>query len=1739
MGFPLSSRLTFAAAATIGAVGCANTQPDAPEATSEVTKAVTGGPKGMFLHGQQRLAPGESVKPFSHPPGAHLQYFGGRIVSNAQVVQVIYGSGNYIPEVLSTGTPSKASFYQGVLNSAYVDWLTEYNTTGQGPPTSNQTLGRGSFSQQVTITPSAANNGTVIDDNQIQNELSAQIAAGNLPAPTHDAAGNNNTYYAIDFPHGKIITLGGAASCQVFCAYHGTIANAGGQGEIYYGVHPDFQPGSGCEFGCGAAATQFGNYTQVASHELIETMTDPEVGLATVFGPPLAWADFVFSEIGDICNDQNGQVVGGDGVTYDVQTEFSNSVNDCIVTNPLATPLTVTNPAETCRGSSSTATVTAFGGSGRFTSPVTLSLSAVTPLTSTITASFSPNPIPTPSPNGSNSAMTVSTTNTTPGGNYQLTVHGAANISTDAFSQFTVRAAAPAAPNPTSPANGADGVPATATFTWSTVPETTSYHVAVFDGDSCGGPAVRSFDTSGTTVTIPDAQALTAFHTFSWTVNANNACGPSAASACFHFRTASCSDPQELITNGGFENGFGSWSIDATIPPVVLSGAHTHSGAKAAAIGTFDGFVEPLGDAQISQTLTFVPGSQPKLSFWEWPLTTDIVIFDQQYVRVQPISPPGPVVVLMNEARNDQTFILRQFDMSQFAGMTVKLIFGVHQDGFGDITGMFIDDVSVTSQNCGPPDFKITLAPSTAEACAGTSASYTVGVASVNGPNFTSQVNLAASGLPAGATASFAQNPIGPGQTTTLTINTTRPTAGTTFTVNVVGTAVTPPPDGTRTTSATLLVDPNAPNAPETISPRNGEVNTPRRPTLSWTAPFIPESATAGSSSVAGTGTSTRTTDTSSMLASAGAQFMWQLAGPTSPKSSTQSGAAMVTPVNGSQVNQVNSNGAAQAVTPFAFGTATYHLQIATDSAFSHIVVDTTTSTNSFTVGTDLAIATQYFWRVAAVNACGTSPFSATASFIVGACFEGWSTSAAFPMAEGPLQETVIGANNKLYVIGGAFGLGLVRLDQTWVFDPQSGTWTRKADIPAPGLGTNFGSAARIGNQIYLFGGVSSAGQVTSFAWRYDIAADAWTRLHDLPIANFGSAVGAINGKIYLAFGTGFINQTWQYDPATDTYTRKADAPFVPQTFRLHGAVFAGELHAFAGGFGGTAHAIYNAASDSWHNGPLMPTGVTDPAVDVFAGKIYVVGGRPAVLTQVFNPATNTWSQAAPVTGPGTTTGIDNTGGAAVGPAFYLVGGFNGSDGQNNVFRLHGCTLGALSSATLVPFVSDGNGKTTGIFNERSSLLIDNSVSGAPMSVSCFLYGTGGDVLGSDTFQVAPNELKTVADVVRALSHTTGVQNKIGSVAVFGTEVFHGMASLVNNVSSDPAIEDGASITGTLSGYVSTVGTAGYLTQTAFTNASASTSVVTVTAYASTGGSTPVAGTVLFVPPRGMANFTDIVKKLGLDATFSGQLSWTASAPMVVMARDVGKSSTTKNFSGIEPAHTAADASSNVGVAYVEDTADFSTNLEISNPGQITANVTVRFVDTSDASGGSTGVEHSRDIPIAINSDQPIANIVRWAQDDTSTSPSGKHGFLVVTTPQGITAQARITDNSSKDFVVPEGNTAISSGFSPLLVRVEPLPFSQLGMANTTPISTTRFAVSNPGSSPVTVVVTGFNSSGSVAGTLTLNLAADGQYFTANLGAAMNLPAAFVGWLTVQSSGPVLVYNHRLTGDGGASVPVH
>ena len=362
---------------------------------------------------------------FSAPAGAHLTYYGGRVVSSAQVVIVLWGTGSYLPQVSSTVSPSMATFYQGVLNSAYVDWLSEYNTTVAGG--TSQTIGRGSFLQQATITPSTS--ASTVDDSTIQSELVAQINAGHLPAPVTDAAGNVNTIYMIYFPHGKTITQGGSSSCVAggFCAYHGTLTRNGQH--LYYGVMPDMQAGSGCDTGCGGS-TPFGNYTSVSSHELVETITDAEVGLAMTTGPPLAWYDNTNGEIGDICNAQQGTIVGSDGVTYVVQKEFSNVANDCIVSRAVAGSdfsISVSPPSVSIAlGNSGTATVSTTTTSG---SAETVALSVIG-LPAGVTGSFSPSSITS----GQSSTLTLTVSSGASAASSTYTVTGTAASGTHAAS---------------------------------------------------------------------------------------------------------------------------------------------------------------------------------------------------------------------------------------------------------------------------------------------------------------------------------------------------------------------------------------------------------------------------------------------------------------------------------------------------------------------------------------------------------------------------------------------------------------------------------------------------------------------------------------------------------------------------------------------------------------------------------------------------------------------------------------------------------------------------------------------------------------------------------------------------------------------------------------------------------------------------------------------------------------------------------------------------------------------------------------------------------------------------------------------------------------------------------------------------------------------------------------------------------------------------------------------------------
>lgn len=249
---------------------------------------------------------GDALVSAAAPAGSHLTYYGGPVLANVKVWTVFWNS----------SVPNQAnlnSFYSTITSSAYFSWLSEYNTP-------SQTIGLGSLGGSVVDTGAPA--GSTITDTQIQTELSRLMSAGLLPP------NDGNNLYMVHFPAGVSIKQGTSTSCVQFCAYHGTYVRGGKN--AYYGVIPDLS--GGCASGCGSN-TKLNNTTSVSSHELIEAVTDPAVGIAQNLAAPLAWYDNTNGEIGDICNGQQGSVAG-----YTIQLEFSNQANACIATKSAAPP---------------------------------------------------------------------------------------------------------------------------------------------------------------------------------------------------------------------------------------------------------------------------------------------------------------------------------------------------------------------------------------------------------------------------------------------------------------------------------------------------------------------------------------------------------------------------------------------------------------------------------------------------------------------------------------------------------------------------------------------------------------------------------------------------------------------------------------------------------------------------------------------------------------------------------------------------------------------------------------------------------------------------------------------------------------------------------------------------------------------------------------------------------------------------------------------------------------------------------------------------------------------------------------------------------------------------------------------------------------------------------------------------------------------------------------------------------
>jgi hypothetical protein len=184
-----------------------------------------------------------------------------------------------------------------------------------------------------------------------------------------------------------------------------------------------------------------------------------------------------------------------------------------------------------------------------------------------------------------------------------------------------------------------------------------------------------------------------------------------------------CSD---LIVNGGFESD-AAWQLPLTPFPAAYTTSAAHSGARSVRTGILNSGDNVFSYSSTRQMITIPSGTaSATLRLWLYPISgeaattaipqapqgselSDLALSsDIQYVLVldpgaNPIDPVDDTLkeTLLWMRSNAQQWTFYEFDLTSYAGQTIKIQAGTFNDGFGGVTAMYVDDVAVEACDNG------------------------------------------------------------------------------------------------------------------------------------------------------------------------------------------------------------------------------------------------------------------------------------------------------------------------------------------------------------------------------------------------------------------------------------------------------------------------------------------------------------------------------------------------------------------------------------------------------------------------------------------------------------------------------------------------------------------------------------------------------------------------------------------------------------------------------------------------------------------------------------------------------------------------------------------------------------------------------------------------------------------------------------------------------------------------------
>jgi hypothetical protein len=254
-----------------------------------------------------------------------------------------------------------------------------------------------------------------------------------------------------------------------------------------------------------------------------------------------------------------------------------------------------------------------------------------------------------------------------------------------------------------------------------------------------------------------------------------------------------------------------------------------------------------------------------------------------------------------------------------------------------------------------------------------------------------------------------------------------------------------------------------------------------------------------------------------------------------------------------------------------------------------------------------------------------------------------WTEVAPLPVPRSEHMGAVV--NGKLYVFGGYVDTTFKPTRRTDVYDPATNTWARVADMP---VGSTHAGTVVDGNSVYFAGGYPETATFQTYAttavWRYDTVADAFTSMPALPVGRGGGALALLGRELHYFGGSDAARAdaadhwTLNLDDLPAGWVTKAPLPLARN--HVGGVALGGKIYAVGGQQGQNDQSVfrdemdvYDPATNAWSAAAPLPapprSHITNGTI-IWNGQILTFGGERSghnVITDIscYDPAQNLW----------------------------------------------------------------------------------------------------------------------------------------------------------------------------------------------------------------------------------------------------------------------------------------------------------------------------------------------------------------------------------------------------------------------------------------------------------------------------------------------------------------------------------